>query len=168
MIYFTADTHFDHYNIIKYCNRPFETVEEMNATLINNWNSVVGDQDLVYHLGDFAFVKNGWYGVERINEILYELKGEVHLIYGNHDKLDLVTHADFESVMKVTNIQHKGQKYILRHHPLNNWDAINNICWWLVAHTHTTHNINPPQINVGVDCWDLTPVSLDEISETIG
>ena len=49
-----SDTHFDHANIIKYCNRPFKDVDEMNNTIWQNWNSVVDADDIVYHLGDFA------------------------------------------------------------------------------------------------------------------
>jgi calcineurin-like phosphoesterase family protein len=55
MIFVTADLHLNHCNIIKYCNRPFKTVEEMNKTLINNWNSKVTKEDVVFHLGDFCF-----------------------------------------------------------------------------------------------------------------
>ena len=57
-IFFTSDTHFDHKNILRFCNRPWETVEEMNQGLIDNWNSVVGPDDIVFHLGDVSFGGN--------------------------------------------------------------------------------------------------------------
>jgi len=53
-VFFTSDTHFNHVNIIKYCSRPFSSVEEMNREMIARWNSVVGPEDTVFHLGDFA------------------------------------------------------------------------------------------------------------------
>lgn len=77
--YFIADTHFGHTNIIKYCNRPFSNVEEMNEELIKYWNSVVNEDDIVYHLGDFAF-KNG-----DITNLVSKLNGKIYLIRGNHD-----------------------------------------------------------------------------------
>lgn len=82
-IFVTSDTHFNHKNIIKYCNRPFESVEHMNEALIQNWNETVGVNDFVYHLGDFAFSKNP----ENINEIAARLNGNIFLIEGNHDHL---------------------------------------------------------------------------------
>lgn len=68
--FFTSDTHFGHANIIRFCKRPFENVEEMNEALIENWNKVVSDDDTVFHLGDFAFGgSNVW------KEIIPRLKG---------------------------------------------------------------------------------------------
>ena len=54
-VFFTSDTHFNHANIIKFCERPFGSIEEMNEALIANWNRVVGKDDIVFHLGDFCF-----------------------------------------------------------------------------------------------------------------
>ena len=77
-IFITADNHFFHKNIIRYCNRPFNSVEEMNETMIKNWNDIVNDNDIVIHLGDFAF-RN------RAREIRSKLNGTIILIRGNHD-----------------------------------------------------------------------------------
>ena len=77
-IWFTADTHFSHANIIKYCARPFDNVEGMDRTLITNWNKVVEPKDIVYHLGDFCFRNPERY--------LNALNGYIYFIYGNHDK----------------------------------------------------------------------------------
>ena len=79
-IFFTSDTHWGHLNILKFCNRPWPTVEEMDEALINNWNSVVGEHDIVFHLGDFAFAPNS-----KWKEILGRLNGIHYLILGNHE-----------------------------------------------------------------------------------
>lgn len=80
MIYYTADHHFGHSNIIRFCDRPFKNVIEMDETLINNWNNAVSDDDIVYILGNLVFrsEKSASYYVER-------LKGTKHLVLGNHD-----------------------------------------------------------------------------------
>ena len=80
-VYFTSDTHFGHENIIKWCRRPYSSVEEMNEKLIENWNSVVGPDDIVFHLGDFAFGGSGLW-----KEVLSRLNGKKYLIIGNHDE----------------------------------------------------------------------------------
>ena len=81
-VWFTSDTHFNHANIIKYCNRPFACVEEMNEKLIENWNSVVGKDDLTWCLGDFCL---GPDQKKHIPELVSKLNGRINLILGNHD-----------------------------------------------------------------------------------
>jgi len=164
--FFTADHHFDHYNIIKYCNRPFNTVNEMNRTLIDNWNSTVEDSDIVYHLGDFALVEVGEGGVTRLNELVEALNGEIHLIYGNHDNANNIVRSKIPLSLTVTNIIHKGQKIILSHYPPTDW-CVSGGAWWLYGHTHNgkQREDGSPYLNVGVDCWGYTPISLDKVVE---
>lgn len=78
MIYFISDTHFGHKNIIKYCNRPFDSVDHMNRKLTENWNSVVQSDDLVYHVGDFSLGNNP-------SSYFSPLQGKKFLVKGNHD-----------------------------------------------------------------------------------
>ena len=79
-IFFTSDTHFWHNNVIKFCNRPFSSIEEMNDTIIENWNRVVDKNDIVIHLGDFCFC-----GSDKFKELVEKLNGRIYLILGNHD-----------------------------------------------------------------------------------
>lgn len=111
-IFLIGDTHFSHFNIIKYCNRPFDDAEQMNKELIKNWNSVVGKYDIVYVLGDFALC-----GKEQIIKITQQLNGRKRLILGNHDKASLETYyrAGFEYVYNHPIILEDF--YILSHYP---------------------------------------------------
>ena len=85
-IFVISDTHFYHTNIIKYCNRPFTNIEEMNAQLIKNWNNVVNPADIVIHCGDFAFTPaNKEAAIQRLTGIIKQLSGHIILIKGNHD-----------------------------------------------------------------------------------
>ena len=79
-IFFTADTHWGHRNIIRYCQRPFADVDEMNEALITNWNSTIGKDDIVFHLGDFAMG-----GSAEWCRLLERLNGRIYLILGNHE-----------------------------------------------------------------------------------
>ena len=78
--FIVSDTHFNHKNIINLCNRPFSSVEEMNESIIKNWNSVVSKDDIVYHLGDFGFGNK-----TVISNFVSRLNGRIRLIKGNHD-----------------------------------------------------------------------------------
>ena len=79
-VFFTSDTHFYHGNIIRFCNRPFKDVEMMNETIISNWNNTVGQDGIVFHLGDFCLG-----GSAEWSKILDRLNGKIYLIMGNHD-----------------------------------------------------------------------------------
>lgn len=82
-IWIISDTHFNHANIIKYCDRPFKSTEEMDEVMVDNWNSVVKDEDIVYHLGDVYFSGGRTDGY--ISTLLSRLKGRKRLVLGNHD-----------------------------------------------------------------------------------
>ena len=83
--FFIADTHYGHDNIIKFCNRPFLNVKEMNEALIKNWNSIVSENDEVYHLGDVA-MKNPLIA----KQFLESVNGKIYLIKGNHEQSPLL------------------------------------------------------------------------------
>ena len=79
-VFFTSDTHFNHEAILRFCDRPFTSIQEHDKVLIDNWNSVVGPEDTVFHLGDFCFG-----GFPKWKEIREQLNGHIILIVGNHD-----------------------------------------------------------------------------------
>ena len=112
-IFLIGDCHFGHRNIIKYCNRPFANVEEMTEGLIKNWNSVVGKNDIVYVVGDFALC-----GKQKIIEIGNRLNGRKRLILGNHDGASIVTYreAGFEFIYNHSIVL--DDFYIVSHIPM--------------------------------------------------
>jgi calcineurin-like phosphoesterase family protein len=156
MILFTADNHFNHRNILKYCNRPFETIEDMNFVLIENWNSVVTEKDDVYVLGDFCF-KSG-----NNQEILSSLKGRKYLIEGNHDD-EAIKLKGWKWVKKYYELKTNGNRFTLLHYPMRSWKG----SYHLYGHCHgrLENDRLPKSCDVGVDCWDYTPVSMDDILE---
>jgi len=114
MIYFIADTHFGHKEIIQYCNRPFSSTDEMDEALIENWNKVVKKQDAVWHLGDFALRCD----IEKMQQIFSRLNGHKYLVMGNHDRHKVATYYNigFKYVSKFPIIFKKF--YILSHAPV--------------------------------------------------
>lgn len=170
-IYFTADTHFGHKAILQYCNRPFETIEEMNEALINNWNSKVSPGDIVFHLGDFAFGK-----LKLWTSVLERLNGIKYLVLGNHDFKNMPdgTRKYFKKVTQQLYINIGGQKIYLNHYPFLCYGGVyrTNPVWQLFGHVHTGTigqdtprlvNLYPMQYDVGVDNNNYTPISYDEV-----
>ena len=132
-IYLISDTHFNHVNIIKYCNRPFNNVEEMNKILIKNWNNTVRDRDIVYFLGDFVLSKNKGTVMKKYDELL---NGEIIFIKGNHDKKG----------KKFEIIEYGDYKFMLIHNPDSSY-IFNFDDWVIHGHHHANHLDDYPFIN---------------------
>ena len=90
-VYFSSDTHFNHKNILKYTNRPFSSIEEHDEGMIKNWNDTVGPEDEIYFLGDFSLGST-----DNAMAALRRLHGRKHLIWGNHEVINLTTPTAFK------------------------------------------------------------------------
>lgn len=167
MVYFISDTHFYHQNIIKYCKRPFNDIKKMNETIINNWNSIVADNDTIYHLGDFCLAQD-----EDIKEIFNRLNGNKILIRGNHDRKPIKFYEELGfKVLINAPIVLEEYKLLLSHVPLPN-SKIKMGYLNLHGHIHNKKlsdeypkNIYSENnhLNVSVDVTNFKPVSLDDI-----
>lgn len=170
MIYVCSDTHFNHANILKYepVSRPFETIEEMNNTIIKNWNSVVAEEDTVYVCGDMFMGR-----LDKINEILDQLNGKIVLVRGNHDtknRLEYFKEYGIE-VKDIDYISYKGRFFILCHFPIASEEFINMVrqdnseVILLYGHIHSKapKGYVDGTYHVGMDTNNLTPISLEQI-----
>lgn len=176
-VFFTSDTHFGHYNAIRYDNRPYKSIEEMDEDLICRWNEKVGKDDLVYHLGDVSWYKDDYYTYK----LLSRLNGKIELIFGNHDgNLKAKSLSRFESVHHV---QHKikdkasGTRIILSHAPiLFDQDALSSVNFYGHVHIGCDYEYVKRYVNmmrqncvkcvmhnVGCMCWDFAPATFEEI-----
>lgn len=155
--FFTSDLHFFHNNIIKYCKRPYGSVEHMNTELVKNWNSVVVEEDHVWHLGDFSFGN-----VEQTESILQQLKGIKHFIIGNHDRKGRAENVKWDKWGYIEGdyrrLKVNGYKFVLCHFPFHSWERgyIN-----LHGHTHGTYASRFMQHDVGADVNNYTPLLLE-------
>jgi calcineurin-like phosphoesterase family protein len=188
VLYFTSDHHFWHTNIIRYCNRPFGSVEEMNEVLIQKWNDLVGPEDEVYYLGDFSVA------ARPVEVYTTRLNGIKFLIPGNHDfchsyhkrsrtpehharwiqqyqdwgwtvlpEQMLLMIPDLGEVKLCHlpyNMNFEGDKYA-------KWRPHDDGHWLLCGHVHDKWITMHKMINVGVDAWNLQPISVIEITEII-
>lgn len=158
-IWFTSDTHFDHANVIKYCNRPFRHVDEMNNTMIQNWNSVVKRDDTIYHLGDFAFSKDP-------GKFFHRLNGNKILILGNHDR-QVTKHLPWGSYHSYYETKIDGQFIVLCHYAFKVFNKHHHGAWNFYGHSHNSLGGNSQQLDVGVDAWSFFPVNLEQIAERL-
>lgn len=173
-VFFTSDTHFSHANIIRLCSRPFADIEEMNEVLIGNWNRVVPEDGVVFHLGDFSYGSQEDWG-----RILDRLNGEIHLILGNHD-MQMAGRGVMERFAEVTLqkvIRIDGRDIILNHCPFLCYSGEQKGQWQLFGHVHSgpdsTGGFDIPrlehlfrtQYDVGVDNNGFTPVSYEQIRQ---
>lgn len=181
MIYFTSDHHFSHQNILKYCNRPFKSIDEMNEEMFRRWNETVGVDDIVYYLGDFSL------SIKPLEKYLHLLNGKKYLISGNHDQChpchgsrayrlkEKYIDCGFDLVTPKLELLIKDQWVLMHHMPYKDdkdlrypeYRPTDKGQWLLHGHVHDKWKIRDRMINVGVDVWNFYPVSIDKIIELI-
>lgn len=176
-IWITSDTHFNHNRDFIFLPRGFSSVEEMNNEIVKRWNSVVGENDLVYHLGDIMLNDN-----EKGIEYLKQLNGRICILRGNHDtdsRINLYKQCpnvfNCGSLAKI--IKYKKYRFYLSHYPTltSNYreedisikSKLINLC----GHTHTTDKFKDFKENLiyhcEMDAHNCYPVLLDDIIEDI-
>jgi len=163
--FFLSDTHYSHSAIITYCDRGFKDVGEMNEALIRNYQEVVRPGDDVYHLGDFAM----W---DHLN-ILRRLPGNKHLILGNHDykhrkKLrdsGLFIWIKDTFQLKTPTEENPRQTIWLSHYSHQTWPQKGKGAWHLFGHSHGNLPGIGMSFDVGVDCCDYSPISLEQVKK---
>lgn len=174
MIYFTSDNHWGHTNIIRFSNRPFNTVEEMNRFMVESWNRIVQPEDEIYHLGDFSFKISK----RSARYILSKLNGKKYLIKGNHDRIEYIN--NFKNIGLIEwwkdyhelSYEHGGKTYdfSLNHYPHYPIKINDIIC--IHGHSHGNehrgqNHKSPEVLDVGVDNIGYEPISIINIIELI-
>lgn len=163
MIFICSDTHFNHANIIKYCNRPFATVDEMNSALIAGWNAIVHTEDTVYFLGDFALGPK-----EAFRRFSQCLNGHKHFIFGNHDHISAtqILECGWESCQYKIDLEYEGQKVHMEHHPRAD---IADDTVLIYGHVHDKPALNLPHKSfcACVERTHYMPVSLEYVLENL-
>lgn len=166
-VFVTSDLHLNHRAVIKYGERPFKNVGEMNSRLLELYNDTVNDNDIVYFIGDVLFYR----GKNSI-EILKEFKGDKRLVAGNHDFQHLrhLIHY-FNEVNTYREIKYRGNDIVMMHFPLASWNKGHYGSYHLHGHIHSTREANMARTDrrydVGVEANDYRPVLLDDIIDLL-
>lgn len=162
-IWVISDTHFNHDNILTFISgvdgvskvRPgFSDVEEMNETLIENWNKVVKPEDKIYHLGDLGMKE------KLLGPILDRLNGQKRLILGNHDGFKMAFYSKyFKKIMESRNMD----GVLMTHRPVFLGEHEAHLKVNLHGHIHEQNLKNPRYMNVSVEQTNYTPVHFDDV-----
>lgn len=168
MIYFISDTHFGHQNVIRFNNRPFSTVDEMNETMIGNWNDRVHQNNTIFILGDM------FYHCRNAEDILKKLHGKKHLIIGNHDGswLNEDTRKYFNTISAYLETTDGRHALTLCHYPLLSYHH-DSRAYMIHGHLHNNTNADffpllvkrERVLNAGVDINNFMPVTFEELCE---
>ena len=170
--FFISDCHFGHKNIIKYCNRPYTSIEEMDEDLIDKWNKKVHKNDIIYIVGDLFYFK-----VDNVSSILDRLKGKKFLIRGNHDsfflkKIDQTKY--FIDVLSYYETSLRDNQLTLCHYPMYSWkNSRKKNSYLIFGHVHNNKDLywfdyycqNDKTLNAGVDVNNFEPVNFDELKQ---
>lgn len=185
-IFFTADLHLGHANVIKYTDRPWESVDDMDEVLIANWNAIVGPHDTVYHIGDFTLQ-----GRAQAHGYLERLNGKIHMLEGSHDQrwfgveaqscsgrpviyeppLLTLEFKDLKSQSATSKTGHDGKyplSITLCHYAMEKWPKSHYGALHLFGHSHGRLEAGPQRMDVGVDAVEgYQPISLLEAKERL-
>lgn len=163
--FLTADPHYGHANIIRFCNRPFSDVHHMNRELVERHNATVGNDDDVWVVGDFAMK----IGDRETAEIFYALNGRKHLVIGNHDLdrhgrlVQAIARLPWASApTHYAEIKHEGKRIVLSHYAALTWNGSHRGSYLAFGHSHGALPALPRSLDVGVDCHGFRPISVDE------
>lgn len=166
--WFISDTHFGHANIIKYSDRPFSDVDDMNEKMVEAWNNLVKPGDNVYHNGDFAFMR-----YPEFKNLTWRLNGNIHLVLGNHDKMiiqnrnELLRAGKFKTIQYYNELKIAGKMIVLFHYGQRVWNKSHHGSIHLYGHSHGSLPPFGRSVDVGVDCKEITseyrPIHLDEV-----
>jgi calcineurin-like phosphoesterase family protein len=165
MIYFSSDHHFNHRNIIKYSNRPFSCVEEMNEIMLERWNKTIKPSDTVYYLGDLSFGDFNY-----TEKLIKSLNGTIFYLFGNHDRL-IKKEWKLKSLFKWTGdyleLSYNKEFIVMSHYCFEIWNRHHHGSYHCYGHSHGNYKdaSGRKRIDVGVDCWNFYPVSFEQLKE---
>lgn len=162
--WFTSDTHFGHAGALGFMKRPFSSVAEMNATMIERWRDRVGPDDDVWHLGDFALTMPA----QARADLLSGLPGRKHLVTGNNDDAATLALPGWASVQPYAEMTVDETRLVLCHYPFRTWNGMSKGAVNLHGHSHGRLAPLTRQMDVGVDVFDFRPVTLAEIRAAMG
>jgi calcineurin-like phosphoesterase family protein len=155
-IFFTSDTHFGDHRVLNISRRPFGSVAEMDAAMVERWNALVTSEDEVWHLGDFAR------SAQLAGEMFAKLNGRKHLIIGNNDPQAILC-LDWASARHYAEIEEGGVRLVLCHYPFRTWNGIGRGAVNLHGHSHGRLKPFTRQFDVGVDVREFRPVKLESL-----
>jgi calcineurin-like phosphoesterase family protein len=164
-VFFTSDTHFGCARTLSLRKRPFASLEEMDETLIARWNAAVGEDDEVYHLGDFAALDG-----EGVGAVVDRLRGRIHVILGNNDDADALARTGrFATIAEMRELTLEGRRIFLCHYPMRDWPNAWRGAWHVFGHVHGRLDREPLglSLDVGVDSHGYAPVSLAGLARTM-
>ncbi len=157
MYWFTADEHYGHKRIIEYTDRPFETIQEMDSTIISNFNSVVSGEDITIHAGDFTL----WKDQEGIyKKYINSLNGRHIFLKGSHDYW-----LRKEKTMQIWERKIKGKYIVVCHYAMRRWARSHYNSFQLYGHSHGKLEPVGKQWDIGVDNNKFFPVSFDMVCQ---
>ncbi len=173
-IYLTADTHFGHGAVLRYCSRPFASAEEMDEAIFANWCACVGPKDSIFHLGDVLFGNKEQ--AARLGERIRRLPGRKILVPGNHDHRHMALLAGvFDEVLPpLADVRLQipagfegtwNGWAALRHYPLSVWNGFYQGALHCYGHVHARMLDTDRRIDVGVDNWNYAPARLEAVLE---